>query len=148
MSWQLSKQCFWHLGNMHLVLLYQMNFKICLLSDKFINITKRRLIQTTNIDSNSSQKFLKRTWDLKTSLISVSLNSDKYFCSLLSHFAGVVRKAIYSQHACSCFKSKPFICTANTKEITTKNLILEFGSKDLIYSSTRGANLSWLLTLV
>lgn len=125
-----------------------MNFKICLLSDKFIKITKRRLIQTTNIDSNSSQKFLKRTGDLKTSLISVSLNSDKYFCSLLSHFAGVVRKAIYSQHACSCFKSKPFICTANTKEITTKNLILEFGSKDLIYSSTKGANLSWLLTLV
>lgn len=71
-----------------------MNFKICLLSDKFIKITKRRLIQTTNIDSNSSQKFLKRTGDLKTSLISVSLNSDKYFCSLLSHFAGVVRKAI------------------------------------------------------
>lgn len=113
-----------------------------------IKITKWRLIQTTDIDSNSSQKFLKRTGDLKTSLISVSLNSDKYFCSLLSHFAGVVRKAIYSQHACSCFKSKPFICTANTKEITTKNLILEFGSKDLIYSSTKGANLSWLLTLV
>lgn len=65
MSWQLSKQCFWHLGNMHLILLYQMNFKICLLSDKFIKITKRRLIQTTNIDSNSSQKFLKRTGDLK-----------------------------------------------------------------------------------